>query len=111
MKLNVWNDGGNRAFVFGHQFGSVFVAITDSLDEALDQWDEDHGRRVELDDPDLADYGPDTDAAIEKALDDGDIRINDGGTTVWVDHYEWVREFPTIADAFAFAFGISDANR
>lgn len=106
MKLSVWNDGADKAFVFGDDSGPTFVAITDDIHEALHEWDERFGRRVEPDDPDLADYGPDTESAITHAVGYGDIRINDGGTTVWVNHYEWVREFEDIAPAFANAFGI-----
>jgi hypothetical protein len=101
--------GDGKAFVFGHQFGPVFVAIVDDLEEAFDEWDERHGTRVdpETDSVTLADYGEDPDEQIENALSEGDIRINDGGTMVWVDHYEWVKEFDNVSDAFAFAFGIS----
>ena len=111
MELSVYNnESDDKCFVFGHQFGPVFVAITDDLEDAIDEWDERHGQRVdyEEDATTLRDYGPTDEEAVEKAMYDGDIRINSGGTTVWVDHYEWVREFDSIAAAFAFAFGVSD---
>lgn len=112
MKLNVYNDGSDKAYVFGHQFGPVFVAITDSLEEAINRWDEDHGHRVDIenDAAALADYGDDTESAIDRAAVSGDTRINDSGTVVWVDHCEWVREFDTIGEAFAFAFGITQTD-
>ena len=111
MKLSVYNNGSeDRCFVMGHQFGPGFVALTDDLEDAMDEWDERHGQRVdyEADAIALRDYGPTDEEATEKALEDGDIRINSGGTAVWVDPYEWIREFDSIAAAFAFAFGVSD---
>ena len=111
MELSVYNNGSDdKCFVFGHQFGPGFIALADCIEDAIDEWDERHGQRVdyEADAATLRDYGPTDEEAIDKAMCDGDIRINSGGTTVWVDHYEWVREFDSIAAAFAFAFGVSD---
>ena len=94
----------NRAIVLGHQFGPTLLVVTDLLQEAIDEWDERHGERVNPDtDADiLSDYGPTTEEAIEAAMNCGDIRINDGGTMVWVDHYEWAREFQSISEAADF---------
>lgn len=119
--LQVWNDGSDeKAYVLGHQFGACLVAITDSLDAAFDEFDERFGERVKFDGSDdttLSDYHQQQEdetiddwrvAAVDKATECGDIRINDGGTVVWADHYEWIREFDSIGAAFAFAFGLED---
>ena len=79
--------------VIGHQFGPCLYAFECDLEEAIDEFDERYGTRVDANDPDLADYGDTPDEQFEKAMSDGEIRINDGGTVVWVDHYEWMREF------------------
>lgn len=101
-----WPKGyrGHSNFVLGAQFGPMLLAVNCcGLQQASDEWDERHGERVEPDDAALADYEGETVAdRIESAMNDGDIRINDGGTTVWVDHYEWVREFATPAEAGRF---------
>ena len=90
-----------KAYVLGVQFGPMLLVVTNSMAEAVDEWDERHGTRVDLeaDASTLADYGPDTESAVEAAMLQGDIRINDGGTMVWVDPYEWCREFDSIRAA------------
>jgi len=90
-----------KAYVLGVQFGPMLLVVTNSMAEAVDEWDERHGTRVDLeaDASTLADYGPDTESAVEAAMLQGDIRINDGGTMVWVDPHEWCREFGSIRDA------------
>ena len=104
--MQVWNDGGSKAFVFGHQFGPAFIALSDSVEDALSEWDERFGEPVEEDDPALSDYpGDEPWKQAGAAIDDGDIRVNDGGTVVWVDPYEWFREFEDIAEAFKYALG------
>jgi len=98
-------DRGPRAFVLGDQFGAKLLVAGEDLDEAFDEFDERFGRRVDFvaDARDMADYDGATVAEqVESAMNGGDIRINDGGTTVWVDHYEWCREFDTIREAGAF---------
>lgn len=101
--LYVGTDRTRRAFVLGVQFGPMLLACCCDLSEAIDEWDERYGRRVDPADSDLLDYnGATTEERIESAMSAGDLRINDGGTMVWVDPYEWMREFPTVRDAGAF---------
>lgn len=90
-----------KAYVLGAQFGPMLLVVTNSIEEAIDEWDERYGTRVDVDADarTLADYGPDTESAVDAAMSHGDIRINDGGTMVWVDHYEWCREFDSIRAA------------
>lgn len=92
-------------YVFGHAFGWQLLTVEADLDDALDEYDERFGTRVdfEADASTLADYdGATLDDQVESAMSAGDIRVNSGGTTVWVDHYEWVREFATVRAARAF---------
>lgn len=90
-------------YVFGGPFGWQLLTLQADCDDALDEYDERHGTRVEPDDPALRDYDGDTlDAKLESALNDGDIRINSGGTMVWVDPCEWMREFRTVKEARAW---------
>lgn len=83
-------------FAFGHQFGpTLFVKAMDE-GEVLDVWDEHCGERVDPSDPALLDYDV-TDGQLKEAdggrlgacffaaMNCGDIRMNDGGTVVWVD--------------------------
>lgn len=95
-----------KATVWGHQFGPTMLAVGPAH-ESVDEWDERHGMRVDpvADLATLRDYGPTVDDAIEAAMNEGDIRINDVGTMVWVDHYEWCREFDSIAEAAKFFRG------
>ena len=96
-------DRSPRAFVLGWQFGPKMLATCCSLEEAIVEFDERYGTRVEADDSALLDYdGATTDERIESAMAQGDIRVNDGGTMVWVDPYEWAREFATIREAGEF---------
>jgi len=90
-----------KAYVLGVQFGPMLLVVTNSIEEAVNEWDERYGTRVDFDaDADtLEDYGPDTESALEAAMSHGEIRINDGGTMVWVDPYEWCREFDSIRAA------------
>lgn len=83
---------GRRCFVLGFQFGPMLYAIGCDESEALDEFDERLGDRVEPDEFPEADF--------EKALADGEIRINDGGTVVHVDHYEWIHEFRNFREAW-----------
>ena len=99
-------DRGPKAFVLGVQFGPMLLAATESAEEALSEWDERHGQRLEDDLAALADYDGATDAEkVESAMNCGDLRCNDGGTMVWVDHYEWMRGFDTVREAGAFYRG------
>ena len=100
-----WDDS-KPSWVFGWQFGPVFIAYRCGLEEACDEWDEQHGQRLEDDLQSLADYKGEDDAErLETAMADGDLRCNDGGTMVWVDPYEWCREFSNPALATLFARG------
>lgn len=96
-------------WLVGHQFGPVVFAIGCDLAEAIDEYDErDRARHVDPSDPDLADYPGDTLAErIEAAMADGDIRVNDGGTMVWVDPYEWIRQFRTVREAGLYFRGVT----
>lgn len=95
-----------RAFVLGVQFGPMLLAVGCTIEEAFDEWDERYGERVDVEDATLADYPGDTvEERIESAMNDGEIRINSGGTMVWVDHYEWCRGFATVKEAGAFFRG------
>ena len=90
-----------KAYVLGYQFGPMLLVVTNSIEEAIDEWDERYGTRVDVDaDADtLGDYGPTIEEAITNAMEHGEIRVNYGGTMVWVDHYEWCREFDSIRAA------------
>lgn len=89
---------GVGAIVVGDEFGPVLLCVGHSVETALSEWDERHGQRVEPEDSALADYS----GGIEGALESGDVRVNDGGTLVWVSHYEWFREFRTVREAGRF---------
>lgn len=89
---------GVGAIVVGDEFGPVLLFVGHSVETAIDEWDERHGQRVDPEDAALADYP----GGIEGALESGDARVNDGGTVVWVNHYEWVREFRTVREAGRF---------
>lgn len=100
-----WSDDKPRAIVAGTQFGPMLLCVGADLAECIDEWDERYGERVDVDKDasTLADYaGDDVAARIESAMADGDIRVNDGGTMVWVDHYEWFRTFTTVREAGRF---------
>lgn len=106
FKVDIITDSPTRYgggwYLFGWQFGPVVAICADGIGAALDVWDEHYGQRVDVvaDADTIRDYAPakgyegddDTAARLCTALDDGDVRINDGGTTVWVDHSEWCRE-------------------
>lgn len=92
-------DDTRKVFVLGYQFGPMMITRNASLEEAIDEFDEKFGTRVKPNDPDLKDYGDTPEEAVEEAMNSGDIRINDGGTMVWVDHSEWFREFPNYGSA------------
>ena len=90
-------------YVLGGAYGPQLYANCSGLEEAIDEFDERHGDRVDwdADASTLADYDGETvEEQFESAMNDGDIRVNDGGTTVWVDHYEWFRgPYATLSDA------------
>lgn len=97
-----------RVYLLGWQFGPTLLVIGGSAESALDEFDERYGTRVDpvADAATLADYdGTDVAERIEHALHCGDIRVNDGGTMVWVDPYEWMRELPNAAAAIAMLRG------
>jgi hypothetical protein len=93
-------------FAIGHQFGPTLLVKAYSCETAFDVFDEHCGERVDPADPALLDYEPDSfqlreakgdrarGACVFAAMDSGEIRINDGGTTVWADPNEWMREIP-----------------
>jgi hypothetical protein len=96
-------DDATGIFVVGVPFGPMLLAVHCSLQEAIDEYDERHGQRVEPDDAALAYYPGETiEQRYDAAINCGDIRVNDGGTTVWVDHCEWCRSFRTVRDAGKF---------
>lgn len=96
------SDHGERFHVLGGACGPMLLCAHALLEEAFDEWDERHGERVDVvaDATTLADYEGDTvEERIEDAMSHGDIRVNDGGTMVWVDPYEWCRSFRTGREA------------
>lgn len=108
MKLDFYRGCDYRApfFVLGFAFGPVMLTAEAELEDAIEEFDERHGERVDFDDAALLDYeGADTQERTFAAMDCGDIRVNGGGTFVWVDPYEWVREFETAREAMAFVRG------
>lgn len=95
--------GEGRVHILGDLCGPRLLVVDANCYEALDEWDKRHGLRVDDYDPDLNDYpGEDVSARISSAMDCGDIRVNDGGTTVWVGYDEWMRSFATVRDAGAY---------
>lgn len=124
MKLDFYRGAGGRGaegrfFLIGWQFGPVMLTADADLEDATDEWDERYGTRVdfETDRRMLLDYidwpdGREAEAtdddigrAVEAAMDCGEIRVNSGGTMVWVDHYEWFAEFKTARAAIKAARG------
>lgn len=133
MATDTWNNvrptkpspvycGGDKGphFVFGDECGARFIAFHAELGDAINEFDERFGKRIEADDPDLKDYEPAEDctehqrgepfARAMAACDAGEARMNDGGTVVWVSPYEWVREFSDAADAMRCFLGIECAK-
>lgn len=103
MEIRKYFGTGSNVFVVGNQFGPCLLAIDSDIQETIDEYDERFGDRVNPEDSALKDYEGETlDDRITSAMESGDIRINDGGTMVWVDPYEWVKEFPTEAAAIAW---------
>jgi hypothetical protein len=103
MRLSKYVGFDRGVFLIGHEFGPRLLAVNAELADAIDEYDERFGERVDLSDSALADYdGATTDARIESAMDCGDIRVNHCGTMVWVSHYEWCREFASESDALKF---------
>lgn len=96
-----------RAFVVGSAFGPHLLAVTDDAIDAIDEWEERHGERVDPTDSALADYpGATVEARVEAAIADGDIWVGSGGTMTWADHYLWVREYPNAREAGAAFRGV-----
>lgn len=90
------------AKVFGNMFGPCLLVVGGDLGDAFDEWDDSRFASevdVEADRSDLADYAENLQEAIEKAMEDGDIRCTGSGRFVWVDHHEWVRDFDTVTEA------------
>lgn len=88
--------------VFGFQFGAQFYATFATLEDAMSEFDEQLGERLELTDGALDDYDGETPSErASSAVECGDARYNDGGTLVWVDPYEWVRTYANIEAAAA----------
>lgn len=105
MKVHVYEGckRGAEVYVYGHEFGPLMLAKSCGIGEAIDEADERFGDRVDFNDTTLLDFkGADVHERIESAMGSGDIRVNDGGTTVWVNPYEWIREFPDEAAALAW---------
>jgi len=82
-------------YVVGAPFTDPVFAVGVSADDAMSEFDERHGSRVEPTDPALDDY----ENGIEGALGCGDARYNDGGTLVWASPDEYLRAYPTLRDA------------
>lgn len=114
-------------FVLGYEFGPVLLAVACHLEDAIDEMDElPSAQQVdwEADKDTILDYvdsytGDEFDPedlseetqlqrGFYAAMDCGEIRMNDGGTTVWVSHYEWFREFDTVREAGQFIRGEED---
>jgi hypothetical protein len=95
----------------GDQFGPSLLAVDCSVTETIDEYDERFGTRVETDDRALSDYpGETVEDRIGEAMNWGEIRINDGGTMVWVDPYEWIREYPSEEAAVKWAQGFAPTS-
>lgn len=92
---------GKEYVVLGDMFGPDLLCIKTDVQEAIDEWDERFGQRLAGNEDIFEDYGTTPEERFEKALDDGAIRINSGGTVVIVDECEWFRSFRTIAEAQA----------
>jgi hypothetical protein len=95
--IYIGTDRTESVYILGGEFGPLLLTVHADCQDALDEYDERHGQRVE-DDPDaLADIG-----GIEAGIEAGEVRINSGGTTVFVSPYEWLREFPSMRAARAW---------
>jgi hypothetical protein len=108
---SAWKD--RRTFVVGHAFGPCLLVVGESCESALDEFGERYCERVLPGDAALKDYevtpaqvkeanGNVERAQLFAAMDAGDVRVTDGGTWYWVDHYEWLREFATPREAGQF---------
>lgn len=95
--------------VFGNQFGPFLLVVGDTLEAAMEAWDEAFGRPVESDDPDLKDYGDTLKQALDEAVACGEVRWGPDGP-VWVDHYEWVRSFGTVRQAGQWIRSVTSAK-
>lgn len=105
VKISVYRGTDSRTpvFILGYEFGPCLLTIDATCEDALSEFDEQFGHRVDTDDSALLDYpGADIGERFESAMNDGSIRINDGGTLVWVSDYEWIREFADTAAAEKF---------
>lgn len=92
-----------QAFLLGDEFSVRLLCSNCTESEALHEYDEQFGERVDRDDPALNDYDGDTlEDRIETAIDEGDIRVNDGGTMVWVSSYEWMHTFESTERAMSY---------
>jgi hypothetical protein len=99
---------GGRWFVVGTGgSGPIAIILARDAGKALDVWDEHYSERVDVvaDASTLADYEPRAHhladaggdpvrARVFAATDAGNIRTNDGGTTVWGDPEEWIATKP-----------------
>jgi len=105
MKVKVYEgcDDTRSVILIGHEFGPCLLCTNADMDDAIDEWDEQFGDRVNPADPALDDYPGDTpEERLNSAIDSGEIRVNSGGTMVWVSPYEWAHEYPNRAEAEAF---------
>jgi hypothetical protein len=91
----IYYDGtGRQHVVIGAAFGGMLIAFASDPQEALAEFDERFGERVDADDSALDDYpGLTIEERIETAMSRDDIRMTGGGTAVWVDPYEWMKVF------------------
>ena len=94
---------GYICWVYGDETGPLLLAVDAPVYDVVNEADERFGIRVDLDDAALRDYpGRTPQDCLEHAIADGDVRVNDGGTTVWVNPYEWIRGFRTPREAGRF---------
>lgn len=114
---------GNTAKGELETLGAEFIAFNCDLTEAINEFDERFGERCEPTDAALADYLTESEASqkvdaadaktiaearMHKAMDEGDVRMNDGGTCVWVDPSEWAKTFDDVRAAMRCFLGIRD---
>lgn len=93
-----------RVFVLGFQFGPQLIVLGGDCADALGEFDEHFGERIDIqaDAKTLADYdGATPEEQLESAMNCGEARMNDCGTLVWVDPYEWCNEYRSLEAAKA----------
>lgn len=89
------SEAKTTCYVVGAPFTDPVFACGVSLQDAINEFDERHGIRVQPQDVTVHDY----ENGIEGAMNCGDVRVNDGGTIVWVDPNEYFRQYASLRDA------------